>query len=615
MTQAEAFWRQMMNGLKAVPQLQIARSSDNASARQGVYHELRSSLPKATTAALQALAQQHRLTLNTLVQGALSLLLGHYTRSRDVVFGMTVSGRPPQLPGIESMVGLFINVLPMRVRIEPDESLLDWLRRIQEQQMEMRQYEYTPLAQIPRWSDVARGQPLFEALLTFENYPINETVPHIGDQLNIQQHRIESKNNYPLTIGVVPGQHLQLWLTYDPQFDQAAIAGFVELFQTLLYSFITQPQADVKTLEETLARAGMRQQSMHRREREENSLRRFKKVKRKAVSLSADNLVAFDTLKPEGLQPLVVSPQVDDIDLADWAQNQRELIETNLAKHGALLFRDFKLGEVRDFEQAATAMCPELFGEYGDLPREGLGGKVYSSTPFPSDQAILFHNESSHLHRWPLKIWFFCLKAPAQGGETPIVDCREVYRRLDPRIREQFARKGLLYVRNYIEGLDVSWQSFFQTTDKAVVEEYCRQAAIEVEWTGHNDLRTRRLCPAIVRHPKTFESAFFNQIQLHHISFLEPGVRASLLSVFREEDLPRNVYYGDGSALEESVLSEILQIYKDASVSFRWQAGDILMLDNMLTAHGRNPYTGERKIVVTMGEMVSSEKFRQNAGM
>jgi alpha-ketoglutarate-dependent taurine dioxygenase len=615
MTQAEAFWRQMMGGLKTVPQLQIARTNEPPTqARQDVYHELRSSLPEATTAALQSLARQHQLTLNTLVQGALSLLLGHYTRSRDVIFGMTVSGRPPQLEGIESMVGLFINVLPMRVRLKPDQPLLDWLRQIQEQQMEMRQYEYTPLAQIPRWSDVPRGQALFETLLTFENYPINETVPQIGDRLNIQHHRIESKNNYPLTIGVVPGQQLQLWLTYDPQFDKEAIKGFVELFQTLLYSFITQPQADVQTLEETLTRAGKRQQVMQRSEREENSFRRFKQVKPKAVSLSSKKLVTLDTLTPESLQPLVVRPNVEDIDLADWARSQRELIETNLSKHGALLFRDFKLKEARDFEQAAAAMCPELFGEYGDLPREGMGGKVYSSTPFPSEQAILFHNESSHMHRWPLKIWFFCMKAAEQGGETPIVDCREVYRRLDPRIREQFARKGLLYVRNYIEGLDVSWQSFFQTTDRSVVAEYCRKAGIDFEWTGDNDLRTRRLCPAVVKHPQTFESSFFNQIQLHHISFLEPGVRASLLSVFREEDLPRNVYYGDGSPLEESVLGEILQIYKDASVSFRWQAGDMLMLDNMLTAHGRNPYVGERKIVVTMGEMVSSEEFWQNAG-
>jgi hypothetical protein len=284
--QAEVFWRQMMSGLKSVPQLQIARNGANSQTKREAYNEHRVSLPAAATTALRALGRQHQLTLNTLVQGALSLLLSYYTRSQEVIFGMTVSGRPPQLPEIESMVGVFINVLPMRVRIRPDEALLVWLRRIQEQQMEMRQYEYTPLARISRWSDVPRGQPLFETFLSFENYPVNDTLPQIGDRLSIQQHRTEGKNNYPLRIGVVPGQQLQLGLTYDSQFDQEAISGFGELFQTLLNCFVTQPHADVKMLEEILTREGNKQQARQRHEREENSLQRFKKVKPKAVSLS-----------------------------------------------------------------------------------------------------------------------------------------------------------------------------------------------------------------------------------------------------------------------------------------------------------------------------------------
>ena len=612
---AEAYWRQMMSGLKTAPRLQIARSSNNSLAKGESYKEHRVALPAETTTALRALGREHQLTLNTLAQGAVSLLLSYYTGSPEIIFGMTVSGRPPQLPEIETMVGVFINVLPMRVRIKPEEKLLEWLQGIQEQQIEMRQYEYTPLTQIARWSEVPSGQSLFESVLSFENYPVNDTLTQIGNRFGITQHRIESKDNYPLGIGVVPDQQLHLWLTYDPQFDTETIMGFSELFQTLLNSFVTQPHIDLKTLVDFLAREGDKQEARRRREREENSLQRFKKVKPKPDSLSSDNLVALETLTPGGVLPLVFRPKVDDLDLADWARSRRELIETNLLKHGALLFRGAELKTAGDFEQVAAAICPELFDEYGDLPRESLGGKVYGSTPFPADQAILFHNESSHQHRWPMKIFFFCIKAPGQGGETPIVDGREVYKMLDPHLRDRFARKGLLYVRNYIEGLDVSWQSFFQTTDKAAVEAYCRQASIEFEWTSNNNLRTRCHAPAVVRHPKTGEFSFFNQIQLHHISFLASDVRSSLTSVFREEDLPRNVYYGDGTALEESVLSEILEIYKAASVSFPWQAGDILMLDNVLIAHGRNPYAGERKIVVTMGEMVSKEEMVSTEAM
>jgi alpha-ketoglutarate-dependent taurine dioxygenase len=211
------------------------------------------------------------------------------------------------------------------------------------------------------------------------------------------------------------------------------------------------------------------------------------------------------------------------------------------------------------------------------------------------------------MHRWPMKIWFFCVQAAEQGGETPIVDIRRVYDLLDPKIRERFIRKKLIYARNYIEGLDVSWQSFFRTTDRSVVEDYCRKVSMDFEWKNGSSLRTRQVCPAVVKHPKTGEMVFFNQLQLHHVSCLEPTVRESLLSVFREEDLPRNVYYSDGSRIEDSVVEEIREIYQKIAVNFRWREGDVLMLNNMLTAHGRNPYTGPRKIVVAMGEMMGEE--------
>jgi alpha-ketoglutarate-dependent taurine dioxygenase len=247
-----------------------------------------------------------------------------------------------------------------------------------------------------------------------------------------------------------------------------------------------------------------------------------------------------------------------------------------------------------------------LFGEYGDLPREGVSGKVYGSTPYPPDKAILFHNESSHLHRWPLKIWFFCVQPAQQGGETPILDCRKIYQLLNPKLREKFEEKQLMYVRNYIEGLDVSWQDFFQTTDKTEVENYCRQAGMEFEWLENNGLRTRKIRPAIAKHPKTGEPVFFNQLQLHHVSCLDSAVRQSLLSLFGEDKLPRNVYYGDGTPIEDSVMEEIGAIYQENQISFPWQKVDILMLDNMLTAHSRNPYVGSRKIVVAMGELITS---------
>ena len=196
----------------------------------------------------------------------------------------------------------------------------------------------------------------------------------------------------------------------------------------------------------------------------------------------------------------------------------------------------------------------------------------------------------------------------------PVCLCREVYRRLHPIIRERFYQKKLMYVRNYVEGLDVSWQSFFGTDERLKVERYCKSAGIDWQWTQGNGLRTTKICSAVSGHPATAEKIFFNQIQLHHPSCLEPSVRETLAAMFSEESFPRNVYYGDGSPIEDSVVDEIKGLYDEVAVAFRWQEDDILMLDNMLTAHARNPYEGPRKIVVAMGELINESDLTDGSG-
>jgi alpha-ketoglutarate-dependent taurine dioxygenase len=209
------------------------------------------------------------------------------------------------------------------------------------------------------------------------------------------------------------------------------------------------------------------------------------------------------------------------------------------------------------------------------------------------------------MHRWPQKQFFFCVQAAPEGGETPIVDCRVMYQALRPNIREALQSKQLMYVRNFTPGVDVSWQDFFRTSDKAVVEEMCAQNGMECMWMEKDSLRTRQICPAVIEHPSTGEWLFFNQIQLHHVSCLEPAVRESLLSMLGMESIPRNVYFGDGSPIDDAIVAEIGEVYERTAVRFRWQEGDLLMLDNMLVAHARDPFAGPRKIVVAMGDMIS----------
>jgi hypothetical protein len=341
-------------------------------------------------------------------------------------------------------------------------------------------------------------------------------------------------------------------------------------------------------------------------------MKSFKDIRRKAVDASATSLVKIGSISPGQTFPLVIEPAVTNVDLEEWAKSNQGLLETNLVKYGAILFRGFGLNSAQAFESAVQAICPNLFEKYGDLPREGVSDRVYQSTPYPSDKHILFHNESSHLPSWPRKQFFGSMQVAREGGETPILDCREVYRQLPPEIRDRFASKGLMYVRNFIKGIDVSWQDFFHTEGKSTVEEACRKEGMTCEWTSGNNLRIRQLSRAVLKHPNTGEMVFFNQIQLHHPYCLDAETRASLRSLFKEEDLPRNVYYGDGTPIEDSVMEAIGKLYWKLAVIFPWQEGDLIYIENMLVSHARNPFVGPRKIVVAMGEMISSKEVTGN---
>jgi alpha-ketoglutarate-dependent taurine dioxygenase len=336
---------------------------------------------------------------------------------------------------------------------------------------------------------------------------------------------------------------------------------------------------------------------------------RLRSIRRKAVSISEDNLVSVGYLKPEILLPLVIQPAMTGINLVDWARNRRELIEAYLLKHGAILFRNFKVTAADEFEQFITVSSEKPFAyTERSSPRSQVSGNIYSSTDYPADQRIFMHNENSYAHTWPLKIFFCCSTAAHSGGETPLADTRKVFQRIDARIRDRFLQKKVMYVRNFGTRLGLSWQTVFQTTDRVMVNDYCRHAGYEVEWEDNNHLRTRRVGQAIARHPRTGEMVWFNHAAFFHITTLEPEMREVLLAELRQEDLPNNTYYGDGSPIEPSVLDELREAYQKETVTFQWQEGDVLMLDNMLTAHGREPFIGPRKIWVGMSEPFDSEK-------
>jgi alpha-ketoglutarate-dependent taurine dioxygenase len=327
-------------------------------------------------------------------------------------------------------------------------------------------------------------------------------------------------------------------------------------------------------------------------------------MRRKAVATT--NLVQTGFVPGnEDKFPIMLTPAVDNVDLAAWCSSHKEELDGYFDKYGAVLFRGFGLDDAAAFEAVASSIASDLFAEYGDLPPEAASERIYGSTPYPPDKMILFHNESSHLASWPLRQFFFCITPAPDRGETPLLDCREVFEALDPELREQFVKKGLMYVRNFSEGIDVPWQDFFHTDDKAEVEKTCADAGMSCEWTDQG-LRIRQVAQAVTAHPRTGETLFFNQVQLHHVSCLDDETRTALRQLFSDEDLPRNVYFGDGTPIPDEVIDRIGELYEELCVEFPWQKGDLIAVDNMLVAHARRPFSGPRKLLVAMGEMVSA---------
>ncbi|MBW4500880.1 MAG: TauD/TfdA family dioxygenase [Scytonema hyalinum WJT4-NPBG1] len=326
-------------------------------------------------------------------------------------------------------------------------------------------------------------------------------------------------------------------------------------------------------------------------------------MKRKAVSISPEELIKTEFFQPGTNFPLVIKPAIKGVNLLNWAQSNREFIQNELLKYGAILFRGFNVKTVDEFEQIIAAIYKEAMEyRYRASPRTQVGGRIYTSTDYPAEQSIFPHNEHAYSPTFPLKIFFFCMTPAQEGGETPIGSCRKVFERIHPEIRDRFIEKKVMYMRNFGDGFGLPWQTVFQTTDKIKVEEYCHSNGIEFEWKDGDRLRTRQVGPAVIKHPRTGEMVWFNHATFFHVSTLEPTIRDSLLKNFPEEDLPTNTYYGDGSPIEPSVLAHLQEAYQQEMITFSWQKGDVLMLDNMLSIHARKPFVPPRKILVGMAE-------------
>ncbi len=322
-----------------------------------------------------------------------------------------------------------------------------------------------------------------------------------------------------------------------------------------------------------------------------------------AITLDADGLATERVPQDGDTLPLQIQPKMDGLDLKTWLASNWDLVGDRLRRYGAILFRGFSQREAADFYEVVDSLPIELIDYMeSSTPRKELKPKFYTATEFPPEETIALHNELSTAETFPMKVFFFCETPPPVGGETPIADVRRVYQRIAPEIRADFENKGWSLIRNYGDGFGLDWRESFHTEDKRDVEAYCRRNRMDFEWKPGDRLRTRQARPAAINHPITGERCWFNHMAFWHIANLRPEVRDMFESDFALEDLPYHTYFGDGSPIPDRFANHIRDAYQAEKRFFRWRKGDLLMLDNVLTAHGRHPYEGARKVLVSMGE-------------
>lgn len=325
--------------------------------------------------------------------------------------------------------------------------------------------------------------------------------------------------------------------------------------------------------------------------------------------LALTSAFSISALTPGQNLPAVLQPVSPDADLLELLAEPgiATQIEQLTLQHGGLLFRGFAGMASADAFGRFTRSFSHPMLDYTEQssPRDKLGDKVYSSTTYPQEEYIPFHNANSFGHEFPMNIWFACIRNGTSGGRTPIADTRAVLANLSDATRRRFADLGILYVRNYYRGMGVPWQETFATDSVDVANQFMEEGKIAHRWhdSGNLVLETRQLRHAILRHPKTGEDVWFNQAHLFHKRSLAPRLQP-LLKQFNDWQLPRNAFFGDGTPIPDAVIDEVMDAYDRAEVSFDWDEGDVMMLDNLLTAHARTPFTGDQRLIsVAFSEM------------
>ncbi|MCS0636860.1 TauD/TfdA family dioxygenase [Streptomyces sp. LP05-1] len=320
------------------------------------------------------------------------------------------------------------------------------------------------------------------------------------------------------------------------------------------------------------------------------------------------------TAPDAGAPPPVVTAE-PGADPGAWSAGRRAGLRAALLEYGAVLVRGLGLREAGQVAAVAAGLAAEPVPEREAFaPRRTYRPGVYSSAVWPPNQPMCMHHELSYALGFPGLLLIACLVPPERGGETGTADAADVLAALPPEVVRRFEERGWLLTRTYGGDIGATVTESFGTDDRAVVEAYCRGHAIDCAWEPDGTLRTRQRRPAVVRHPADGRRSWCNQIAFLSSWTLDPELREYLVDVYGPESLPFDTRYGDGRPVEAGTVELINEVYAAHTARHRWAAGDLLLVDNVRTAHSREPYEGPRELVLAMADPVSPALSAPPAG-
>ncbi|MER7985246.1 TauD/TfdA family dioxygenase [Streptomyces noursei] len=321
------------------------------------------------------------------------------------------------------------------------------------------------------------------------------------------------------------------------------------------------------------------------------------------MSSSPPSAATYEVPARPGRPPMLRAESATDPVV--WVVQHRAALRATVAEHGCVLVRGLGLRDPAGTAAAFRVLSPHLMADKESFaPRQTYAVGLYSSSKWPQNQPMCMHHELSYALELPSLMLFACLGAPTSGGATGLADSTAVLDALPRRLVKRFERQGWLLTRTYNDEIGASVAEAFGTDDRATVEKHCRANAIAFEWQPGGGLRTRQRRSAVVRHPGSGRRCWFNQIAFLNEWTIAPEIREYLVDVYGPDGLPFNTFYGNGDPIAPDTVQLLNTVYEKHTVREPWQAGDLLLVDNIRTAHSREPFEGSREVLVAMTDPV-----------